>query len=148
MTRKGTDATGIEVELAELLEAQGFERPEGSAFVRTNLLTSLVFLIADVTGAQEPIELAALVAKARAWCVSSVGATWVTKEAGLNLIVLHAGQIEAHELKGLPDATGAHAAILQSVTAIDRERRTVVQAKSWLVIGRVRRVLRTLSRID
>jgi hypothetical protein len=138
-------------DVGEILESTGFHLMDthsfDAAYVRFGRLTSLVFLITDLSDRQVDSEdIDVLISNARAWCKKHVNATSIFNEAGLNLVLLHQGQISRRMVIGLCDPVGNNAAILQSVTAIDMQRRSVAQAKTWIVLGRVRRALRRLAR--
>ena len=69
------------------------------------------------------------------------------KESGLNLVLLHYGQIGPNDIKGQVDSTGFHGAICQSITTIDVTNGNVEQEKTWVVIGKVRKALQKLKEI-
>lgn len=136
-----------------ILEESGLREVEAGSFcgayVRRGWFTSLAFLAAKLgEESAEPDSISALVEEARLWCKEHVRATWFVRECGLNLVLFHEGQISRDLIADLPDVTGMHAAILQSVTAIDTRRSTVLQAKTWIVIGTARRVVRSLASVD
>jgi len=140
----------IRISVRSILETNGL-RSVGAgafsgAFVKRGWITSVVFLTTDI-GAEgtDRAGLEALVEEARLWCKEHGAATWFVRESGLNLVLFHQGQVSEDLIQGLPDATGTHSAILQSVTAVDSMHRTVVQAKTWIVIGTARRILRRLA---
>jgi hypothetical protein len=70
-----------------------------------------------------------------------------SREAGLNLVLFHEAQAPEDVMVGLPDATGLHGAILQSATTVDYQRRTIVQAKAGIIIGKAWLVLRRHAKI-
>jgi hypothetical protein len=139
--------------VADTLESTGFRphRPHDfdAAYVRSGLLTSLVFLVKDVGESPvDPMYIDDLIKCARSWCKQHVKATWFIKESGLNLVLLHRGQLPRRMIVGVTDPMGNHAAILQSVTAIDTTAGSVVQERTWIVIGRVWLALRRLARLS
>ena len=114
------------------------------AFVRTGVVASLAFLVKDLsTGPVSPDEVSLLVSDAKLWCQEHLGAGG-GRQVGLNIVLLHRGQVSAELIKGNTDRAGMHASILQSITAIDLTGGSVAQEKTWLVLGRVRSALRFL----
>ncbi len=119
-----------------------------SAFTKRNLFTSLVFLIKTVDDDNFDVTtIKNLVASGREWCTRNVKACWIFKEAGLNIILLHKGQIDSKSLKEQVDTTGMHSSICQSITAIDIINNNVIQEKAWVVIGKVKKSLMRLKEI-
>ncbi len=111
-----------------------------SAFTKRNLFTSLVFLIKIVDDDKLDVtKINDLVSSGREWCTRNLKACWIFNEAGLNIILLHKGQIDSKSLKEQVDTTGMHSSICQSVTAIDIINNNVIQEKAWVVIGKVKK---------
>ncbi|MFQ6008681.1 MAG: hypothetical protein ACE5K8_06990 [Candidatus Zixiibacteriota bacterium] len=136
------------------LTSSGFHKEEISssnfkaAFTRRGFLTSLVFLIKEVNDKGfNASSMKNLVESGRQWCASNLKATWFVKESGLNLVLLHDGQIGSNDIKGQVDSTGFHGAICQSITTLDVTNGSVAQEKTWVVIGKVRKALRKLNEI-
>ena len=74
-------------------------------------------------------------------------ARWFYNKAGLNLILIHRGQLPIDVVKEQVDATGLHATIVQSITAIDVSNGSVSQKRTWVGIGKVKEALSRLSNI-
>ncbi len=132
----------------------GFHKEESissdfkSAFTKRNLFTSLVFLIKIVDDDNLDVTtINHLVTSGREWCKRNLKASWIFKEAGLNIILLHKGQIDSKIIKGQVDTTGTHASICQSITAIDIINNIVIQEKTWVVIGKAKKSLMRLKEI-
>lgn len=136
------------------LTSSGFHKEKTSfsdfsaAFTRRGFLTSLVFLIKEINDKDfNASSMKNLIESGRQWCTSNLKATWIVKESGLNLVLLHNGQIELNDIKGQVDSTGFHGAICQSIMILDVTNGSLSQEKTWVVIGKVRKALRRLSEI-
>lgn len=143
----------LDAALAAIFQAEGLQPADAGAFhsaiARDGAISCLAFVVIDLReGEARESDLAAAVHQARLWCRDELLATFVVREAGLNLILLHSGQLSAQAIRKLPDATGLHSSILQSVSSIDCRDMSVTQAKTWIVIGRVRRLLKRLTKLD
>ena len=132
----------------------GFHKEEStspdfnSAFTKHNLFTSLVFLIKIVKDKKmDASTISNLVSSGREWCTRNLKARWIFKESGLNIILLHKGQIDSKNIKGQVDTTGMHGSICQSITAIDIINNIVIQEKTWVVVGKVKKSLMRLKEI-
>lgn len=140
--------------IEQVLTDCGYERTEphtfdfDAAFVRENLFTSQAFLIKKVESPEfKTIDAEQIVGAGRAWCANHLNASFLVNEAGMNLVLLHEGQVNRTHIKGHIDASGLHGAICQSITALDATGGTVKQERTWVVIGRVRRALNRISGI-
>jgi hypothetical protein len=136
------------------LTSSGFEKEAISsstftiAFTRRGFFSNTVFLVAEVEAADfNASSMKQLIESARQWCAEHLSATWFFQEAGFNLVLFHEGQIGSNHLKGQVDSTGFHAAICQSITALDVTNGIVAQEKTWVVIGKVRMALRKLNEL-
>ena len=139
-----------------VLTSSGFHKEEVSssdfkaAFTRRGFLGILVFLIKEVNGKDfNASSMKNLIESGRQWCASNLKATWFVKEsqAGLNLVLLHDGQIGSNDIKGQVDLIGGHDAICQSITTLDVTNGSVAQEKTWIMLGKVRKALRKLNEI-
>jgi len=140
--------------IESVLTNSGFHKEEISfsdfkvAFTRRGFLTSLVFLIVEVNDKDfNASSIKNLVESGRQWCADNLKATWIVKESGLNLVLLHDGQIGSNDIKGQVDSTGFHSSICQSITTLNVTNGSVAQEKTWVVIGRVKKALRKLNEI-
>jgi len=112
------------------------------------MFTSLVFLLKDLK--EKGVDASSIkdLAKAgREWCANNVKARWFGNKAGLNLILIHRGQLPIDAVKEQVDATGLHATIVQSVTAFDVSNGLVAQERTWVGIGKVKEALSRLSNV-
>jgi hypothetical protein len=116
------------------------------AYTIRNMITSAVFLCKvmenEVVNNNTVKEI---VDNGREWCSVNLKATWVVKEAGLNLVLLHEGQINLEDIKSQTDKTGFHGSICQSVTAINVTNDAVIQEKTWVVLGKVKKALSNIT---
>ena len=142
-------------EIDEALASCGLRRRVGTessnfdaAFVWRGLLTTVVFLLKDLRneGADEHA-VRNVVNAGRKWCAKNLVTLPVIREAGLNLILLHQGQLPARAIKGQVDTTGFHRAIVQSITAIDVSSGSVTQEQTWVIVGKVGKALKLLAGI-
>ena len=140
--------------IEKVLTLCGFRRVELSssdfdaAFIRRWIFTSLVFLLKDLKEKGVDANSIKNLAKAgREWCTDNVKAGWFYNKAGLNLILIHRGQLSSHAVRGQVDATGLHGTIVQSITAIDASNGLVAQERTWVAIGKVKEALSRLSNI-
>ena len=149
-----TETSSYQDRIERALTACGFQRVDLSssdfdvAFIRRGIFTSLVFLLKDLK--EKGVDASSIkdLAKAgREWCANNVRARWFYNKAGLNLILIHRGQLPVDAVKGQADATGLHATIVQSVTAIDASNGSVSQERTWVGIGKVKEALSRLSNI-
>ena len=149
-----TETSSYQDWIKKVLTACGFQRVDlrssdfDVAFIRRGLFTSLVFLLKDLK--EKGVDASSIkdLAKAgREWCANNVRARWFYNKAGLNLILIHRGQLPVDVVKEQVDATGLHATIVQSVTAIDVSNGSVSQKRTWVGIGRVKEALSRLSNI-
>lgn len=149
-----TETRSYQDRIEKVLTLCGFRRVElrsldfDVAFVRRGMFTSLVFLLKDLE--EKGVDASSIkdLAKAgREWCANNVRARWFYNKAGLNLILIHRGQLPIDVVKEQVDATGLHATIVQSVTAIDVSNGSVSQKRTWVGIGKVKEALSRLSNI-
>jgi hypothetical protein len=158
------------------LTSAGFHKEEISssdfkaAFTRRGFLGNLIFLIKYVnTEDFNTSTMKNLVESGRRWCVSNLkggvverkttipilsNLLWFPKESesGLNLVLLHDGQIGSNDIRGQVDLIvnpfGSYVAVIcQSITTLDVTNGSVAQEKTWLVFGKVRKALRKLNEI-
>ena len=136
-----------------MLTSCGFQKIELSsldfdvAFIRRGLCASLVFLLKDLKeDSVNEISIKNIVKAGRECCANNVQARWLYA-AGLNMILIHRGQLPCETIKEQVDATGLHAAIVQSITTIDISKGLVDQERTWVVIGRVKKALNQLSNV-
>jgi hypothetical protein len=116
-----------------------------TSFTARGLITNLTFLIKEINEENcDATAIKQIVDMGRKWCVTNLKAHWFVKEAGLNIIFLHNGEVEPSHIKGQVDSTGNHNAICQSVTSIDTAGHTD-QEKTWIVIGKVKKALKKLN---
>lgn len=141
-------------EINSALTSCGFQKEEvnssefDAAFVRRGLLTSLVFLVKNVSESDfNAISVKNLVNSGRQWCTSNLRTRWIVKESGLNLVLLHEGQIDSKDIEGQVDVTGFHGAICQSITTLNVSNLNIEQEKTWVIIGKVRKALWKLRTI-
>ena len=120
-----------------------------AAFTRRKLLTSLVFLIQEVNDKDfNAVSMKNVITLGRQWCENNLNAMWFIKESGLNIVLLHHGQIDLNDIKGLIDLTGFHGTICQSITILDLTNGCIEQEKTLVVIGKVKKVLQKLKEIS
>ena len=149
-----TETRSYQDRIEKVLTLCGFRRVELSssdfdvAFTRRGMFTSLVFLLKDLK--EKGVDASSIkdLAKAgREWCANNVKARWFGNKAGLNLILIHRGQLPIDAVKEQVDATGLHATIVQSVTAFDVSNDLVAQERTWVGIGKVKAALSRLSNV-
>ena len=101
-----TETSSYQDSIEKVLTLCGFRRVElGSsdfdvAFVRRGMFTSLVFLLTDLK--EKGVDASSIkdLAKAgREWCANNVRARWFYNKAGLNLILIHRGQLPVDVLR-------------------------------------------------
>lgn len=143
--------TRILKEIEKPIVGAGFIKEETAsgyfteAYTIRNMVTSAVFLIKIVEDdIVSNMTIKEIVDTGRKWCSINLNATWAVKEAGLNLVFLHKGQINPETMKSQTDKTGLHGSICQSVTAINVSNDVVIQEKTWIVIGKVNKALSNL----
>jgi hypothetical protein len=120
-----------------------------ASFTKRGIITNLAFLVKEVIESDYvSSDIEKIISNGRKWCVKNLKATWITKESGLNIILLHKGYIDSFDIKGQVDMTGLHGAICQSVTNINESNGNIEQEKTWIVIGKVKKALRKLKEID
>ena len=116
------------------------------AYTIRNMITSSVFLVKVVENEIiDNMTIKEIVDNGKEWCSINLKATWFAKEAGLNLVLLHKGQISPENIKSQTDKTGFHGAICQSVTAINVTNDVVMQEKTWVVLGKVKKALSNIA---
>ena len=146
--------SSYEDRIEKVLTLCGFRRVESRsldfdvAFIRRGMFTRFVFLLKDFKEKGVDANSIRNLAKAgREWCANNVRARWFYNKAGLNLILIHAGRLSGDAVKGQVDATGLHATIVQSITAIDVSNGSVAEERTWVAIGKVKEALSRLSNI-
>ena len=149
-----TETRSYQDRIEKVLTLCGFRRVELSssdfdvAFTRRGMFTRLVFLLKDLKEkGVDQSSIKDLTKAGREWCANNVKARWFCNKAGLNLILIHRGQLPIDVVKEQVDATGLHATIVQSVTAIDVSNGSVSQKRTWVGIGKVKEALSRLSNI-
>jgi len=116
-----------------------------ASFTSRGLITNLTFLIKEINEEKcNATTITKIVDMGRKWCVKNLKATWFINETGLNIILLHNGQVQLSHIKSQVDLTGNHGAICQSVTSINITGHTD-QQRTWIVIGKVKKVLNKLK---
>tara|TARA_Y100000994_G_C15470629_1_gene350880 strand:+ start:126 stop:566 length:441 start_codon:yes stop_codon:yes gene_type:complete len=134
-------------EITTILTSCGFkeEKVNNSSFVtsftRKKLLGNLVFLIKNIdTDSSDSNLTKQIVDAGREWCLGKSNG-----ESGLNLILFHDGQVQYDHIKGQVDSTFIHKAICQSITGINTRNGALIQEKTWVVIGAVRKALKLMD---
>ena len=134
------------------LFAVGFKKNDGTfenfsaAYTIRSMFTSLVFLVKVMENeVVDSIKVKEIVDSGRNWCSLNAKATWFVKESGLNLILLHKDQIKPEDIKSQSDKTGFHGSICQSVTALNVSNDVLIQEKTWIVLGKVKKALSNLK---
>ena len=67
------------------------------------------------------------VKKAKDWCKDKLNASTPLNIKLLNIIIIHDHQLTNNDITGLLDKKGYHAAIIKSITLIDRTSNTIIQ---------------------
>ena len=120
-----------------------------TSFARRKLMTNLVFLVKNIdTDSSDSTLIKQIVDAGRGWCVKNLKATTPFRESGLNLILLHDGQVQYDHIKGQVDSTYSHSAICQSITCVNSQNGELIQEKTWVVIGAVRKALKLMDMIN
>lgn len=141
-------------QVEEILTACGFKKEDRetgdfkSAFTKRGILANYAFLIAAIEDPDfKAISAMNYVEAGRQWCKDYLEATWFVREAGLNLIFLHKGQVDAAVLMNQVDSVGLEGAICQSITALDTTDGDSSQETTWIVVGNVKKALQKLRKI-
>ena len=118
-----------------------------AAYTIRSMITSSVFLI-KFLGDEDPSKISVknIVDAGREWCSANLKATWGVKETGLNLVLLHRGQVGPEDIKSQTDKTGLHGSICQSVTAINVTSDGAITDKAWIVLGKANNALKNISK--
>ena len=132
-------------EITTILTSCGFkeEKVNNSSFVtsftRKKLLGNLVFLIKNIdTDSSDSKLIKQIVDAGREWCLGK-------SASGLNLILFHDGQVQYDHIKDQVDSKFIHKAICQSITGINTRNGALIQEKTWVVIGAVRKALKLMD---
>lgn len=138
--------------IEKALTAAGFKKTDvvsdefSAAYTVQGLLASLVFLVKVIDGEEvDGKRVREIVNKGRVWCADNMKTTWIVNESGLNIILLHNGEVSAESIQSQTDKTGFQSAICQSVTAINTSHEEFKQEKTWVVLGKVRKALANLQ---
>jgi hypothetical protein len=117
-----------------------------AAYTIRNMMLSSVFLIKFLE--DEDVDKTAIkkiVDEGRQWCSVNLKATWAIKEAGLNIVLFHQGQVGTDDIKSQADKTGLHGSICQSITAINVIDGGTIIDKTWVVIGKTNKALNNIG---